>query len=303
MPGRTKASKSRARNGLFYSFLLLACLGAVAFLAYRTFAGELVLRAKIDKIEEVGENEQVMISFNRPVAFLGLDNIEIDPFIGFSYELSEDMQKLTIIPNAKFTLQQKYTITLRNIQAVSGFPIVSTKLAFYTERVREEASEAEVTAGGEEFSEFTLAQDRYVPPATSAVKQPVEITPHFSEGKYIDVSIGKQVMTIFEDGRQANQFLVSTGQVGMPTPTGEFKVLSKETNHWSGKYKLWMPYSMNFAAGGYYIHELPYWPNGYREGESHLGHRVSHGCIRLGIGPAQYVFDWAEIGTQIYIHN
>lgn len=288
---------------MLYSVLLLACLGIVIFLAYRTFAGELVLGAKIDKIEEVGESEQVTISFNRPVVSLGLDNIEIDPFIGFSYELSEDMQMLTIIPNGKFALEQKYTITLRNIQAVSGFPITSKKLAFYTERVKKEAAEAEGGTSGEEFSEFTLAQDRYVPPATSAVKQPVEITPHFPEGKYIDVSIGKQVMTLFEDERQVNQFLVSTGQVGMPTPTGEFKVLSKETNHWSGKYKLWMPYSMNFAAGGYYIHELPYWPNGYREGESHLGHRVSHGCIRLGIGPAQYVFDWAEIGTQIYIHN
>jgi lipoprotein-anchoring transpeptidase ErfK/SrfK len=80
-------------------------------------------------------------------------------------------------------------------------------------------------------------------------------------------------------------------------------VLSKEKNHWSAKYKLWMPFSMNFAAGGYYIHELPYWPNGYREGESHLGHRVSHGCVRLGIGPAEYVFNWAEIGTPVYIHN
>jgi len=59
---------------------------------------------------------------------------------------------------------------------------------------------------------------------------------------------------------------------------------------------------MNFN-GPDYIHELPYWPNGYREGENHLGVKVSHGCVRLGIGPAKYVFDWAEIGTPVYVHK
>ncbi len=303
MPKRTKSGKRKSGNGSFYFILLLACLGAVIFLAYRTFAGDLILGAKIDKIEEVGESEQVTIVFNRPIVSMSLDNIDIDPFIGFSYRLSEDMTRLIIIPNGKFALERKYTITLRNIRAVSGFPIASAKLAFYTERVKREAAEAEESAAGEEFSEFTLARNKYVPPASSAVKQPVEIAPHFSEGRYIDVSLSRQIMTLFENGRQLNQFLVSTGKVGMPTPTGEFKIMRKEANHWSGKYKLWMPFSMSFASGGYYIHELPYWPNGYREGESHLGHRVSHGCIRLGIGPAKYVFDWSEIGTPIYIHN
>lgn len=303
MPQGNKTKNGREGNGPLYFLLLLACLSVVIFLAYKTFAGEFILGAKIDKIEEVGESEQVTISFNRPVVSMSLDNIEIDPFVGFSYELSEDMRRLTIIPSGKFALEQKYTITLRNVRAASGFPIVSAQLAFYTERMKKQGAPAEEETSGEAYAELTLARDRYVPPATSAVPQPVEIASHFPDGKYIDVSIGKQVMTLFEDGRQVNQFLVSTGQVGMPTPTGEFKVLSKETNHWSGKYKLWMPYSMNFASGGYYIHELPYWPNGYREGESHLGHRVSHGCVRLGIGPAQYVFDWSEIGTPVYIHN
>jgi hypothetical protein len=235
---KTKGKKPGRNDGWFYFGILILCLLAVVFFAYRTFAGELILGAKIEKIEEITEDERITIRFNLPVASISLENIAVDPFIGFSYELSEDKKELAIIPNGKFALGQKYVITLKDIQPISGFPIGNTKLAFYTERAKKTAGEASEKAGEEEFSEFTLARDKYVPPATSAVSQPVEIAPHFSDGKYIDVSIGKQVMTLFEDGRQINQFLVSTGRAGMPTPTGEFKVLSKEKNHWSAKYKL-----------------------------------------------------------------
>jgi len=150
--------------------------------------------------------------------------------------------------------------------------------------------------------EMSLSADRYVAPASSLVIEEFHTEPYIMSGKYIDVSISHQAMTLFEDGREINQFLVSTGKYGMPTPQGEFVIRKKETNHWSGSYRLWMPYSMNFS-GPFYIHELPYWPSGYHEGESHLGRRVSHGCVRLGIGPAAYVFNWAEIGTPLYIHE
>lgn len=302
MPKKTKDGKRRSRSEWFYFVLLLACLGAVLFLAFNVFAGDLILDAKITKIEEVGANDRIEIDFNRPVASMSLDNIKIDPFIGFAYHLSPDKKSLTIFPSSHFALQQKYTITLKNIRSKFGFPLGSRELAFYTERKEKPAVKTEAGAGEQQFAEFTLSPNKYVPPPTSAVKQSIQMTPYILEGKYIDVSISKQIMTVFENGMQVNQFKVSTGKVGYATPLGDFKVRRKETNHWSAEYKLWMPYSMNFS-GGYYIHELPYWPNGYREGESHLGIRVSHGCIRLGVGPAKYVFDWAEIGTPIHIHQ
>ena len=63
-----------------------------------------------------------------------------------------------------------------------------------------------------------------------------------------------------------------------------------------------MPYSLRFY-NGYYIHELPYWPGGYREGEEHLGIPVSHGCVRVGMGAAQNVYNFADIGTLVIIHK
>jgi lipoprotein-anchoring transpeptidase ErfK/SrfK len=60
---------------------------------------------------------------------------------------------------------------------------------------------------------------------------------------------------------------------------------------------------MQFTGAGHGIHELPEWKNGYKEGANHLGTPVSHGCVRLGVGPAAKVYGWAEVGTPIVIHN
>lgn len=122
------------------------------------------------------------------------------------------------------------------------------------------------------------------------------------EGKYIDVDLTKQQLCRIEGGTLIDCFTVSTGKASMPTPTGTYSILSKNPRQWSATYSLWMPWWQQWY-GSYGIHELPEWPNGYKEGESHLGTPVSHGCIRLGVGPAETVYNWTEIGTPVYIHK
>jgi len=128
-----------------------------------------------------------------------------------------------------------------------------------------------------------------------------QVSPN-SSGKLIDVDLSEQKLRLYQDGELIVEYSASTGKSLMPTPTGNFQILSKEENHWSSKYGLYMPYALNFY-GDYYIHELPYWPGGYREGEEHLGTPVSHGCVRVGIGAAETVYNFAEIGTEVVIHK
>jgi len=87
----------------------------------------------------------------------------------------------------------------------------------------------------------------------------------------------------------------------MPTPKGNFVVVNKIKKAWSKTYSLWMPFWLGLDRGSIGIHELPVWPNGYREGEDHLGKPVSHGCIRLGVGAAQYIFDRVDAGLSVSI--
>ncbi|MFH1749297.1 MAG: L,D-transpeptidase/peptidoglycan binding protein [bacterium] len=122
-------------------------------------------------------------------------------------------------------------------------------------------------------------------------------------GRYIELNISaKQKMYLWEGKKLIATYTISSGKPGYYTPTGTYHVMSKNIRAWSSKYGLYMPYWMAFTSAGHGIHELPEWPGGYKEGLNHLGLRVSHGCVRLGVGPAAYLYSWASIGTPIYIH-
>lgn len=116
----------------------------------------------------------------------------------------------------------------------------------------------------------------------------------------VDVS-SEQKLYYYFDNIQIGSFPVSSGKYSTPTPKGSFRIINKHPKAWS-YFGLWMPYWMGMGNGSFGFHELPIWPSGYREGENHLGVPVSHGCIRLGIGPAQFLYNWAEIGTPVIIY-
>lgn len=123
------------------------------------------------------------------------------------------------------------------------------------------------------------------------------------EGKYIDINLRSQVMVIFEQGKAIDAFIISSGKKGLETPQGSFQIYNKSPRAWSKAYGLYMPYWMAIADSGKFgIHELPEWPGGYKEGANHLGIPVSHGCVRLGVGPAKEVYDWADVGTPVITH-
>ncbi len=119
--------------------------------------------------------------------------------------------------------------------------------------------------------------------------------------KRIEINTGEQTLSYFLDGVKRDTFLISSGRASMPTSKGHFLIINKAPRAWS-PYGLWMPYWLGLGTGSFGIHQLPVWPNGYREGEDHLGTPVSHGCIRLGIEPAEFLYDWAEVGTPVFIY-
>jgi hypothetical protein len=118
--------------------------------------------------------------------------------------------------------------------------------------------------------------------------------------KKIEINLAKQELSYFLSDVKMNAFPVSSGVRGT-TPTGKYIIKNKSQKAWSS-YGLWMPYWLGIEGERFGIHELPIWPNGYREGADHLGTPVSHGCVRLGIGPAKELYDWAAVGTPVYIN-
>ena len=120
--------------------------------------------------------------------------------------------------------------------------------------------------------------------------------------KRIEINLKEQRLAYFLGSVEMGKFPVSSGKKSTPTPKGTYEVGNKSQKAWSRAYGLWMPYWLGFKGQKFGIHELPIWQSGYREGASHLGTPVSHGCVRLGIGPAKTVYDFAAVGTKVKIY-
>ncbi|NTU69610.1 L,D-transpeptidase [bacterium] len=123
------------------------------------------------------------------------------------------------------------------------------------------------------------------------------------DGKYIDINLSTQTLTTFQDKKAVFASKISSGASGTPTPTGTWTILNKRPRAWSAKYKLYMPYWMAITSQGHGIHELPEYPNGYKEGAASIGRAVSHGCVRLPVGAAPVVYNWANVGDTVYVHR
>lgn len=119
--------------------------------------------------------------------------------------------------------------------------------------------------------------------------------------KRIEIDTKNQRLKYFLGPVRLNEFLVSTGAAATPTPKGNFAIQNKFLRPWSSLASLWMPYWMAFN-GPYGIHELPEWPGGIKEGANHLGIPVSHGCVRLPVGAAEELYNWADIGTPVIVY-
>ncbi len=94
----------------------------------------------------------------------------------------------------------------------------------------------------------------------------------------INVDKTAQRMQVAVDGRPVYDWPVSTGRSGYNTPSGTFRPFRMDIDHRSQEWDdAPMPYSI-FFKGGTAVH-------GTYE-QNHLGHAVSHGCVRLSVANA-----------------
>ncbi|MFC1700804.1 L,D-transpeptidase [Patescibacteria group bacterium] len=240
---------------------------------------------------------KIVFYFNQPIIRESFEKeFQISPNVGGNFDWSDYNRQVSFTPYY-LTYNSDYIISVKNIRSYALTELEERNIKF-----RIEPPSSINFASLINISPIILPiseKNVFVKPDKKTV---VLSKPKTNEGKYIDVDISDQVMILYENDKIMGIYEVSTGRYNMPTPLGEFKISKKEENHWSRTYGLYMPFSMEFIPG-FYVHELPYWPNGYREGEDHLGTRVSHGCIRLGIGPAEKVYNFANIGTPIIVHQ
>ena len=138
--------------------------------------------------------------------------------------------------------------------------------------------------------------DTYVLTLTSA-----DLTRNEAD-KYIEVDLSEQTLSAYENGVLVRSFLVSSGVSGYSTPVDRTGVSAKlEWHDYTWYYGENDPrnydlrdvqYNLRFRTH-FYIH-YAYWHHNF-------GHVMSHGCVNVGYTDAEWIFNWADIGTTVNI--
>jgi lipoprotein-anchoring transpeptidase ErfK/SrfK len=139
------------------------------------------------------------------------------------------------------------------------------------------------------------------------VLEPVRTVAKF--GAVIVIRRGANELRYYNGAKLIRKFGVATGQSVYPTPTGTFSIVDMQLNPW------WLPPDSPWAAGKKPIPPGPGNPLGTRwmglsapgvgihgtPDDASIGYSASHGCIRMHIPDAEWVFHHVKLGTPVVI--
>ena len=130
----------------------------------------------------------------------------------------------------------------------------------------------------------------------------------------IMIERGAHQLTLFRAGKFGKTVVVRTlgvavGQPAYPTPSGVFEIVNMQRNPW------WYPPDSDWAAGAEPIPPGPNNPLGTRwmgisspgvgmhgtPNPASIGYSASHGCIRLRIPDAEWLFQHVRLGVPVRI--
>jgi len=123
--------------------------------------------------------------------------------------------------------------------------------------------------------------------------------------KRIEVDLSDYLMTVYEDNKPIKVFKVCIGRPSAPTIPGRYQVLDKLPMAYASKWDLQMPWWLGiYWAGGSEngIHALPLLRNGQILWAGYLGKGCSFGCIVLDTPDAIWLYNWAEVGTVVFVN-
>lgn len=142
-------------------------------------------------------------------------------------------------------------------------------------------------------------------PIPTATDTPIPVTvvaniPIAYGEPWIDVNLTTQTLTAYSGNQVVFNTLVSSGLWQFPTVTGQFRIYVR--------YEL---QDMNGYLLGYdyYIKDVPYVMYFYEDYALHgafwhnnFGQPMSHGCVNLSVADAEWLYNFAGIGTLVNIH-
>ncbi len=148
-----------------------------------------------------------------------------------------------------------------------------------------------------------IAPDQWVDGRYVSLVYPASAPPEgVTNGRWIEINLGQQTISVYQDNHLVYATLVSSGVYGFWTRPGLFQITEKvETTPMTGAFEadrsdfyyledvLWTMYFDQARA----LHGA-YWHNNF-------GYRMSHGCANLSPGDSRWLYDWAQVGDWVYV--
>ena len=128
-------------------------------------------------------------------------------------------------------------------------------------------------------------------------------------GPVIVIARDSHRLRLYEGDRLVREFGVATGQAEYPTPLGTFSIATMQRNPW------WIPPDSEWARDAKPIPPGPGNPLGTRwmglnqysvgihatPDAASIGYSASHGCVRMRIPDAEWLFEQVDVGTPVVI--
>jgi lipoprotein-anchoring transpeptidase ErfK/SrfK len=163
---------------------------------------------------------------------------------------------------------------------------------------------ATVTAGIENALRYGVRPPMLLPTKPVAP----QVTPA-TIGPVIVISRPANRLFFYDGPNLVRSFGVATGRAQYPTPAGQFSIVDMQRNPW------WRPPTSDWAKGLKPIPPGPGNPLGTRwmgtsaagvgihgtPDAASIGYSASHGCIRMQIPEAEWLFEHVRIGTPVVI--
>lgn len=161
---------------------------------------------------------------------------------------------------------------------------------------------------------YQVGPDQWIEQRHMAKYVPISRPAEVDTGKWINIDLYEQVLTVYEGEMPIFVTLISSGLPRWPTYEGLFHINYRKTRE-----------QMSWGTPGddfYYLEEVPwtmyfdqgralhgaYWHNG-------LGYRRSHGCVNMSITDAHWLYYWVaeefdtlespdmETGPAVYVYS
>jgi lipoprotein-anchoring transpeptidase ErfK/SrfK len=130
-------------------------------------------------------------------------------------------------------------------------------------------------------------------------------------GNVVTLNLTAQEMVFYEDGCAVRATPATTGRPELRTPTGHFAIFAKYSpfvfhSPWPPGSPFWYPtspvsFAMEFAGGGFFIHDAPWEPDSQLGPGSEDGMGASHGCVHIPLDVMSWLYSWAPVGTPVIV--